>query len=249
MAATSATGAPRSAVAPVARVGLGAVLMLAVLPYLNALNAFWVADDYNYVVPKTLDTILNFFNPLNRAQYRPFNWLSWAFDYTLYHSQPIGWHVTQLAMHVFCTLMIVLLLRDLAAAWWPSDHAAQAWVPLVTGALFAVHPSHPEAVTWIGGRADVPFGVGLFLAAWALTRWRTTGQAHYYLLITVGTWLGLMGKEAGLVTPLALLLVDLAMPDRSHAAELKAARPGARGIAPAVGYLAAQMSVRVLLML
>src|SRR5690348_9316846 len=89
---------------------LAGVLVLAVLPYLNALNAFWVGDDYNYVVPKTFDTVLNFFNPLGRAQFRPFNWLSWAADYALFGPDPSGWHLTQLAMHLVNVLLVVLLL-------------------------------------------------------------------------------------------------------------------------------------------
>jgi hypothetical protein len=192
-----------------------AVLALAVLPYLNAIPAFWVGDDYNYVVPKTLETIVNFFNAVGRAAYRPTNWLTWALDYTLFGNAPPGWHLTSLALHVLNTTLVVLLLRELARAWWPDRPARQVVVPFLTGAFFAVHPTHPETVTWTGGRADVAFAVGLFLGAWALARWRAGGrrEPRLYLVAGLGVWLAIMGKEAGLVAPLALLLVDWAMPD------------------------------------
>ncbi|HMA32832.1 MAG TPA: hypothetical protein VKY74_00020 [Chloroflexia bacterium] len=197
------------------RAGLLAVGALAVVPYLVALNAFWVGDDYNYVVPKTLDTILNFWNPIGRAAYRPTNWLSWALDYTVFGPNPPGWHLTSVAFHVVNTVLVVLLLRELARSWWPADPARGQWLSLTAGALFALHPAHPETVTWTGGRADLPFATGLFLAAWALARWRTSGRAHggFYGLAWLGVWLSIMGKEAGMITPLALLLVDWAMPE------------------------------------
>ncbi|MGI8586223.1 MAG: hypothetical protein ACR2M0_00850 [Chloroflexia bacterium] len=218
----------RPASSPAFRYGLIAVLALAMLPYLNALNAFWVGDDYNYVVPKTLDTVLNFFNPtIGRAAYRPANWLTWAFDYSLFGVVPLGWHLTGLLLYLLNTLFVVLLVRELAKGWCPDDLRARTWVPLLAGAFFAVHPSHPETVTWTGGRADVAFGVGLFLAAWAIARWSVGGRESrgLYALAWIGVWLAIMGKEAGLIAPLALLLVDWAIPERLPEANGEPSRP------------------------
>lgn len=194
-----------------ARYGLVAVLALGGLAYLNALNAFWVGDDYNYVVPKTLDTVLNFANPVGRAQFRPLGWISWVIDYTLYGPIPLGWHLTSLALHLINTLLIVLLLRRLARHWWPEDSVARTWVPLVAGAFFAVHPAHPEAVTWISARFDLLAGLGTFLACWAFARWREGGPRGYYILTWLAAWLAMMSKESGMLAPLGLLLIDLAI--------------------------------------
>jgi hypothetical protein len=225
------------------RYGLLAVLALAVLPYLNALNAFWVGDDYNYVVPKTLATVINFFNPVGRAAYRPTNWLTWAVDYQLFGPNPPGWHLTGLLLHAVCTLLVVLLTRELVAAWRPGDGGAGRWLPLLTGAFFAVHPSHPETVTWTGGRADLPFALGLFLAAWAFARWRRGGGARWYALAAVGVWLAILGKEAGLIAPLALLLIDLTLPARPGAATGAAPRGGGRALALALAEPAARVAL------
>src|SRR5690349_1356488 len=193
------------------RYGLVAVLVLGILAYLNALNAFWVGDDYNYVVPKTLDTVLNFANPVGRAQFRPLGWISWVIDYTLYGPIPLGWHLTSLALHLINTLLIVLLLRPLARRWWPADAVARTLVPLVAGAFFAVHPAHPEAVTWISARFDLLAGLGTFLACWAFLRWRDGGPRVFYILTWLAAWLAMMSKESGMLVPLALLLIDLAL--------------------------------------
>jgi hypothetical protein len=203
--------APARPGATAAHNGLVAVLALGVLAYLNALNAFWVGDDFNYVVPKALDTVLNFANPVGRAQFRPLGWISWVIDYTLYGPIPLGWHLTSLALHLANTLLIVLLLRRLARHWWPQDSAARTWVPLVAGAFFAVHPAHPEAVTWISARFDLLAGLGTFLACWAFVHWRDGGPRGFYILTWLAAWWAMMSKESGLLVPLALLLIDLAL--------------------------------------
>ena len=203
--------APARPGAVAARYGLVAVLALGVLAYANALNAFWVGDDFNYVVPKTLDTILNFANPVGRAQFRPLGWISWVIDYTLYGPIPLGWHLTSLALHLLNTLLIVLLLRRLAGRWWSEDSAARTWVPLVAGAFFAVHPSHPEAMTWISARFDLLAGLGTFLACWAFVHWREGGPRGFYIGTWLAAWWAMMSKESGLLVPLALLLIDLAL--------------------------------------
>jgi hypothetical protein len=203
--------APAKPGATAARYGLVAVLALGALAYANALNAFWVGDDFNYVVPKTLDTVLNFANPVGRAQFRPLGWISWVIDYTLYGPIPLGWHLTSLALHLANTLLIVLLLRRLARRWWPADSTARTWVPLVAGAFFAVHPAHPEAVTWISARFDLLAGLGTFLACWAFVHWREGGPRGFYILTWLAIWWAMMSKESGLLVPLALLLIDLAL--------------------------------------
>src|SRR4051794_23947430 len=104
--ATTMTQTRAASIAVAPRWALPAALLLGVLPYINSFNAFWVGDDYNYVVPKTPEVVLNFFNPVGRAVYRPLTWLSWAADYALFGPEPLGWKITSLALHLISTVLI-----------------------------------------------------------------------------------------------------------------------------------------------
>src|SRR4051812_13439713 len=104
--------------------------------YAVAANAWWVGDDYNYVVPKSWETVLGFFNPLGRAQWRPLNWLTWELDWLLFGAQPLGWHLTGFIMHAVNIVSAALLVRAITG---------RADLALLAAALFGVHPASPAA--------------------------------------------------------------------------------------------------------
>ena len=52
-------------------IGLCIMVALVVACYAFAMNAYWAGDDFNYVRPKDWSAVLNFLNPVGRAQYRP----------------------------------------------------------------------------------------------------------------------------------------------------------------------------------
>src|SRR4051812_5793154 len=190
-------------------VGLGvfAVVMLGLVSYLSTPFNFWVGDDYNYLGPKGLDRVLGFFDPTvpTRAFYRPLNWTSWAMDYGLYGTEPFGWHLTSILFHLAAIVCVLFITWHLLHNWT---------LALLVGALFAVHPSHPETVTWIGGRADEVCGLFYFPAVLFFIlylRKRQEGQAAralYFgaLFCVVGA---LLGKEMGVTVPIVLVLTDV----------------------------------------
>src|SRR4029079_2378089 len=138
-------------------VQLAAAALLAGVAYAATPFNYWVADDYNYIVPKGRDRVFGFFDPTvpTRAFYRPLNWTSWAMDYALWGRSPFGWHVTSILLHAVTTVVVTLIVYRLLKGWG---------VATLAGALFAVQPAHPETVTWIGGRADLASGVFYFPA-------------------------------------------------------------------------------------
>src|SRR5438045_9648844 len=92
-------------------IGLCVMVALIVACYAFAMNAYWAGDDYNYVRPKDWSAVLNFFNPVGRAQFRPLTWNTWALDYALFGADPLGWHLTRLLQPLWNALMAALLLR------------------------------------------------------------------------------------------------------------------------------------------
>ncbi len=177
---------------------LGVALMLAV--YAVAANAWWVGDDYNYVVPKGWGQVLNFFNPVGRAVYRPWTWLSWAADWSLFGANPLPWHLTGFLMHAINMVAAALLVRAITGS---------ASVGVIAATLFGLHPAAPETVTWVGGRADV--SLALFwlpaLALWVCWR-RGAGRATWAGALGLAI-LSVGGKESAITLPLVILWTDL----------------------------------------
>ena len=79
------------------------------------------------------------------SYYRPLVTASYALDARLSGASPLGYHVTNLALHVGATLLVLALLRRLAIG-----NGVAACGALV----FAVHPALVEAVAWAPGRND-----------------------------------------------------------------------------------------------
>jgi hypothetical protein len=178
-----------------------------------------------------------------RAFYRPINWTTWAIDYALWGPVPFGWHITSMVFHVVTTLVVALLAWRLLLRLprsqaepaqalpihfaHPSPEASVAerplWSPgyrevssaaVLAGALFAVHPSHPEAVTFIGGRADLVCGLFYFPAVllfvvYLQRRMEGKPAGLFYVLAFLMAVGALLSKEAGVTLPLALLITDL----------------------------------------
>src|SRR5690242_11488580 len=173
--------------------GLGLVIVAMLACYAIAANAYWVGDDYNYVGPKSWETILNFFNPVGRAVFRPFNWLTWAADYALFGDNPLPWHLTGFLMHAIAVVAAGLLIVAITG---------RRVVALLAAAGFALHPAAPETVTWVGGRADLAFAMAWLPALWLWVRWRQGAGRRILLAAVALGFLSVLGKEAALTLPL-----------------------------------------------
>ncbi|HKP51953.1 MAG TPA: hypothetical protein VJ183_04790 [Chloroflexia bacterium] len=186
---------------------LGLLALLAIVVYASTPFNYWVADDFNYVVPKGVDRVISFYDPTvpTRAFYRPLTWTTWAIDYWLWGKSSFGWHVSSVIFHAATTVMVALLVFRLFKSWG---------IALAAGALFAVHPTHPETVTFIGGRADLIcglfyFAAVLFFVLYLQRRAAGRGTTRFYLLALIMAVGAILSKEMGVTLPFVLLLTDL----------------------------------------
>jgi protein O-mannosyl-transferase len=100
------------------------------------------------------------------THYRPFQNVSYIFDYYFWGTDPYGFHLTNVLLHSACGVLLYLLLKHLFASLWfrsrsiAARERLQKRVPLISLAallialLWAVHPVHSAAVDYISGRAD-----------------------------------------------------------------------------------------------
>lgn len=89
--------------------------------------------------------------------YRPLQRLTFTADYQLYSfANPWGWHLTSIAIHAAAAAALFFLLRKLSRtrpAKALSNEVCE-WLALGAAVVWAIHPLHTSAITYIAGRAD-----------------------------------------------------------------------------------------------
>lgn len=199
--ASSSRAAGRAAWLPVLAAGLAAAV------YVNALANPFVYDDHATVLTNpSLADLRNWRFVLVYSLFRPAVNVSYAIDRALWGFRPLGFHLTNLILHVINVLLLFRFVR-LTVLVRPSmagaDATAQASRLAAFGAsaLFAVHPLMTEAVGYVSGRSEVLCGT-FFLSALLLMRTGVlTGGIRWLLAGGAAFLLALASKETAAVFP------------------------------------------------
>ncbi len=164
----------------------------------------------------SIQNLVWIFTTFHSGNWMPLTWLSWAINYQMGGVDPRGYHLTNVALHAFNTLLVFLLcLRILeralgqgAAGNSPKISAlASAWM---TALLFGLHPIHVESVAWATERKDLLYSffylsaLLLYLAKPGTPARRALGSAGCLALYA----LSLMSKPMAVTLPLVLLILD-----------------------------------------
>lgn len=146
--ARQATANERPSRWPSILAGAGLALMVLVA-YAPLWNASYIWDDDAYVTsnvtlrsPAGLTRI--WFELGAVPQYYPLVHTTFWIEYRLWNLEPLGFHVTNVALHATCAILLWRLLTRL--------NVPGAWL---AAALFAVHPVEVETVAWITERKNV----------------------------------------------------------------------------------------------
>lgn len=186
----------------------------AVVPYVAFLDGYFLADDLmveDFLLedgsfsPAKLG---NHFFPVTgyvgRQIYRPFDFVVLSVDWLLWGTNPVGYHLSNLAFHVWCTLLVFFLIRRLG-------RGGDLFPALLGGILFALHPLNPEAVQWIVGRVDLTSCFFTLLAMLFFVRYRRTGRGSFLAGTLASLVLGLLSKEVVIFLPAYFVLHDLCL--------------------------------------
>ena len=127
--------------------------------------------------------------------YRPLLMASFALDFRYWALEPFGYHLVNLFLHLSNALLVYCLV------WLLSKKKT---VPFLAALLFAVHPVHTEAVTYISGRGD-PLAAFFSLLS-LLCFIKFTGQegvrkTAFYIVSVVFFAIAVFTKESALVLP------------------------------------------------
>ncbi len=101
--------------------------------------------------------------------YRPLFSLSFALDYAVWGTNPLGYTLTNVLLHAATAALVALITLELGGRWAAG---------LLAGLLFAVYPAHPFSMNYIGDRPDVLASALYLLSLYAYMRFRAgVGEA------------------------------------------------------------------------
>lgn len=142
------------------------VILATALMYANTLDNPFLEWDDNQLVTENPDVkttpLWELFTRPSGKTYLPFRSISYALDYRIWGLNPVGFHLTNLLLHIGSGLLVLAIVKRLAG-----ERAG-----LVAALLFAAHPCAVEAVTWISGRRDTLSALFSLLCIWFYMRQR-----------------------------------------------------------------------------
>ncbi len=212
----------------------GRTVLVSALIFVATFAAFWPVfqngfvhfDDPDYLIDNphvqggiTTESLAWAFSSGHAANWHPITWVSHMLDCAMFGLNPVGHHFINLLIHAINGVLLLLALRKLTGAFWPSAFVA---------ALFALHPLRVESVAWASERKDVLSGFFFFLtllayAAYAKQRGAGSDSSPprepgtkapnartllSYIAALVFFALGLMSKPMLVTVPFLLLLLD-----------------------------------------
>lgn len=172
------------------------ILLATLLAYWNSFGGVFQFDDYKVIVDNPAVASLGAWWH-SMPGIRPLLKLS----YTLNHSlagpyELVGFHAVNLGLHASNALLLCALLRKLLP-----DSAAAPNIALIAALLFAVHPIHTEAVTYLSGRS-----MSLMATAYLGSILLHLHGRRYCSFVAFAA--ALTVRETALTLPLALLLIE-----------------------------------------
>ncbi len=193
----------------------GLIALLGATLYLGTLRFGFVWDDLALIVQnqfvRRLTDLPNWL-PMTAEQtsfghfsgnlWRPGVFASMAVDFALWGERAAGFHLTNLLLHGVVTWLAYRLAHTV------TDRKDLA---IVTALLFAVHPTHVEAVAWISARGDLLVTIWMVIATLFFHNYLCTlgwRRACWYGGALVAMGAGLLFKEAATTLPPLLLLLE-----------------------------------------
>ena len=186
-----------------------AVFAAAVLVNLQTLRYGFLTswDDPTYIVDNpwirglTRENLVYAFTKPYFANYLPLHLVSYMVDYNFWGLNPFGYHLQSVLLNGVNAVLALVVTRRLFGN-----------LPLafLASLLFAVHPSHVEAVAWVSIRKDLLATAFLLLTVYLYHRAtgpRSLARGSYIASVIFFT-LGLLSKVSIVALPLFLLLID-----------------------------------------
>jgi len=185
--------------------------------YANALkNDFTTWDDLavygdTLIRAPKLSAVKTIFTFHRGSTYQPVRHISFMLDYMLCKRNPFCYHFFNVLYYLFTLFFLYLFSEKLLLFLTSWGMKKRHLAALFSTIIFAVHPVHVEAVTWISARKEVLLGWFFFAALYFYLKGRE-GDKHtlaMYGLTFLAFALAVLSKPSAVVFPAILLLFEI----------------------------------------
>jgi len=209
------------------------IVAVSIAVYFNTLLNGFVYDDIPQVLENPWITNIKYIpdmfsksvhgfqqNDPGLNYYRPVMHLLYLLNNYIFGLKPWGFHLTNIMFHAGVSVLIFIILfnilRQRSIAIISPSHSFRSEIfnglfsiPFAAAMLFATHPIHTEAVTWVAGIPDLSFSFFCLLSLFLYIKSREAFHGRY-LLSLVSFAIALFCKEAAVTFPLILMAFDCA---------------------------------------
>jgi hypothetical protein len=199
------------------------IAALVVIAYLNSIRGGFQFSDFNVIVNNpAVHSWSGWWETIRQHGIRPLLKLSYTFSWVS-GSGVTGFHLFNITVHLISSLLVYFLSARCIASW-------VTWMPgtrikptaLFVALLFALHPVHTEAVTYISGRSSSLMALFFLGSLLAYVRGTDGGGWSWSKLVSPLLFVAAVAtKEVAVILPLALLLWDRAVVGRPFSRSIK----------------------------
>jgi Flp pilus assembly protein TadD len=196
------------------------LLLISFAVFSNALSGLFVYDDKYQIVENPWITdigniptifskgVWSFLPGFDTSNYyRPLMHIVYMFNYHVFGLKPWGFHLVNILFHCGTSVLVFLIIRRFLTEHRVTTSSAYLSPPFIAGMLFASHPIHTEAVTWISGLPDVAFTFFYLLSFYLYIMFRD-GTKKGYVLSILSFSVATLFKEPALTLPIMLIVYD-----------------------------------------
>ncbi len=190
------------------KIQLALILLITALAYANILQNGFVWDDEAFILEwkeiRSFRNIPQIFQGAlpepHTGTYRPVARSFFVFSYYLFGTEPFGYHLLSIIIHLSCTILVFLIVLQMTR---------RSMLALMASLLFGVHPIHTQAIAWITASYDI-IGIAFFLASFyfylkATDEKEVTKRKIFIGLSLLLALLAFLSYELALTLPLIIL--------------------------------------------
>ncbi len=210
------------------------IIGLAVVLYLPTINYDFVYDDYTLIVNNhdiqefNVESIKTLFFNRNTVNFLPARMFVYALIYHYNQLNPVPYHIVNIILHALNSLLVFgitcLIAGGMGRNGKGAETAGAVFAGVVAALIFAAHPLHVEAVTWVSGLKDVLSTFFCLAGFIAYLTYRIKGDSGGfragYMIALIAFIFAVLSKATALPFPFALLFFDIIFAETARRTEL-----------------------------